>query len=59
VKEKIVDNSTNNDESEEDNETEETDSFTDEEQDSTKVKEICRAYVYFCTNFGDSVSKGL
>ncbi|PKY13750.1 hypothetical protein RhiirB3_425628 [Rhizophagus irregularis] len=57
VKEKIkVENSTNDE-----NENDEKDNLTDDEQDSTNresdLKEICRAYVYFCTNFGDSVSK--
>ncbi|POG65607.1 hypothetical protein GLOIN_2v1665293 [Rhizophagus irregularis DAOM 181602=DAOM 197198] len=57
VKEKIkVKNSTNDE-----NETDEEDNLTDDEQDSTNrgsdLKEICRAYVYFCTNFGSSVSK--
>jgi hypothetical protein len=59
VKEKIkVENSTNDE-----NENDEEDNLTDDEQDSTNrgsdLKEICRAYVYFCTNFGSSVSKGL
>ncbi|GBC20091.1 uncharacterized protein OCT59_006577 [Rhizophagus irregularis] len=57
VKEKIkVENSTNDE-----NENDEEDNLTDDEQNSTNrksdLKEICRAYVYFCTNFGGSVSK--
>ncbi|GBC07437.1 hypothetical protein RclHR1_07470002 [Rhizophagus clarus] len=42
----------------------EIDGQSDEETESTSdkadindCKELCRAYVYFCTNFGDSVSK--
>jgi len=34
----------------------------EQQNDSVKgdnIKEICRAYVYFCTNFRDPVSKGL
>ena len=32
----------------------------DKGRDSTKkIEEICRAYVYFCSNFGGSVKKGL
>ena len=62
MKDKIeVDKPTINDERESDNERE-----SDEKTDSTdnivtednNVKEMCRAYVYFCTNFGGSVSKG-
>ncbi|GES77127.1 hypothetical protein GLOIN_2v1781563 [Rhizophagus clarus] len=58
VKEKIkVENFTNDKE----NENDEEDDSTDEEHDSTNresgVKEICRAYVYFCTNFGGPVGK--
>ncbi|PKY47220.1 hypothetical protein RhiirA4_543827 [Rhizophagus irregularis] len=57
VKEKIkVENSTNDE-----NENDEEDDLTDDEQGSTNresdLKEICRAYVYFCANFGGSVSK--
>ncbi|GBC07438.1 hypothetical protein RclHR1_07470003 [Rhizophagus clarus] len=58
VKEKIkVENSTNDDE----NDNDEDDDSTDDEQDSinreSDVKEICRAYIYFCTNFGGPVGK--
>ncbi|RGB38368.1 hypothetical protein C1646_755794 [Rhizophagus diaphanus] len=57
VKEKIkVENSTNDA-----NENDEEDNLTDDEQNSTNresdFKEICRAYVYFCTNFGGSANK--
>ncbi|EXX65355.1 hypothetical protein RirG_134120 [Rhizophagus irregularis DAOM 197198w] len=59
VKEKIKFENSTNDE----NENDEEDNLTDDEQNSTNresdLKEICRAYVYFCTNFGSSVSKGL
>jgi hypothetical protein len=61
VKETKVDNFTNDDERENDKESEKI-VITDEEQDSTKesdIKEICRAYVYSCTNLGNSVSKGM
>ncbi|GBC20093.1 uncharacterized protein OCT59_006574 [Rhizophagus irregularis] len=57
VKEKIKFENSTNDE----NENDEEDNLTDDEQNSTNresdLKEICRAYVYFCTNFGSSVSK--
>ena len=62
-----VDNPTNNDEIENNNgrENDEEEGY-DEGTDPTEynatednnVKEICRAYVYFCANFGGSVSKG-
>ena len=62
VKEKIkVDHPTSNDESENDGEADTSDDEQDyiNKESNIKDKEICRAYVYFCTNFGGSVSKGL
>ncbi|CAG8505521.1 11511_t:CDS:10 [Funneliformis caledonium] len=41
--------------------TDDTENFNNVQQnnsiDANNVKEICRAYVYFCTNFGGSVNK--
>jgi len=56
----------NDDESDDEND-DESDNESDKETDSivsidddrdNNTKEICRAYIYFCTNFGGSVSKG-
>jgi len=62
MKEKIeADKPAINDKRESDNEEgsdEETDSTDNNVIEDNNVKEICRAYVYFCTNFGGSVSKG-
>jgi hypothetical protein len=62
VKEKIEvdsDDERENDEAEND---EEADSTNDEQNSNNKEcnfrREICRAYVYFCTNFGGSIGKG-
>ncbi|PKC68807.1 hypothetical protein RhiirA1_456805 [Rhizophagus irregularis] len=51
-----VDNLTDSDEESGEKSEEETESTSDK-ADVNDVKELCRAYVYFCSNFGDSVSK--
>jgi hypothetical protein len=60
MKEKVeVDKHINVDEGENDNERKSDDEGqTDNATEDDNFKEICRAYVYFCTNFGRSVSKG-
>jgi hypothetical protein len=56
TKEKIAVDNPANDEEERDGKSDEETELADKGEDND-IKELCRAYVYFCTNFGDSVSK--
>jgi hypothetical protein len=55
--EQITVDKNTNDGGESSEESEEETESTSDKDDDNDVKELCRAYVYFCTNFGDSVSK--